>query len=146
MEWTALEIAGSYRRSGEKASQIQIIAECNACSKEQIKQILREQGFEIKEKEKKTMARPKKEEPIASPEEERNIVVDALQEKIRSIGTELLELAEKQNELRQQEEELTKQYAVIREFVGNITNARQQLSQNEYDFESGTIAPVQQGE
>ena len=53
MEWTPLEIAGSYRRSGEKASQIQIIAECNACSKEQIKQILREQGFEIKEKEKK---------------------------------------------------------------------------------------------
>lgn len=71
MEWTPLEIAGSYRRSGEEASQIQIIAECNACSKEQIKQILREQGFEIKEKEKKTMARSKKEEPIASPEEER---------------------------------------------------------------------------
>lgn len=67
------------------------------------------------------MARPKKEEPIASPEEERNIVVDALQEKIRSIETELLELADKQNELRQQEEELTKQYAVIREFIGNIT-------------------------
>lgn len=121
MEWTPLEIAGSYRRSGEKASQIQIIAECNACSKEQIKQILREQGFEIKEKEKKTMARPKKEEPIASPEEERNIVVDALQEKIRSIETELLKLADKQNELRQQEEELTKQYAVIRDFIGNIT-------------------------
>lgn len=121
MEWTPLEIAGSYRRSGEKESQIQIIAECNACSKEQIKQILREQGFEIKEKEKKTMARPKKEEPIASPEEERNIVVDALQEKIRSIETELLELADKQNELRQKEEELTKQYAVIREFIGNIT-------------------------
>ena len=67
------------------------------------------------------MARQKKEEPIASPEEERNIVVDALQEKIRSIETELLELANKQNELRQQEEELTKQYAVIREFIRNIT-------------------------
>ena len=121
MEWTHLEIAGSYRRSGEKASQIQIIAECNDCSKEKIKQILRKQGFEIKEKEKKTMARPKKEEPITSPEEERNIVVDALKEKIRSIETELLELADKQNELRKQEEELTKQYAVIREFIGNIT-------------------------
>lgn len=121
MEWTPLEIAGSYRRSGEKASQIQIIAECNACSKEQIKQILREQGFEIKEKEKKTMARPKKEEQIVSSAEEKIIVVDTLKDAIASIKEELLGLAEQQNELRQQEEELTKKYAAIRQFIENIT-------------------------
>lgn len=121
MEWTPLEIAGSYRRSGEKASQIQIIAECNACSKEQIKQILREQGFEIKEKEKKAMARPKKEEQIVSSAEEKNIVVDTLKDTMVSIEEKLLSLAEQQNELRQQEEELTKKYAAIRQFIGNIT-------------------------
>lgn len=121
MEWTPLEIAGSYRRSGEDASQIRIIAECNACSKEQIKQILRKQGFEIKEKEKKDMARPKKEEQIVSSAEEKNIVVDTLKDAMTNIEEKLLSLTEQQNELRQQEEELTKKYAAIRQFIGNIT-------------------------
>lgn len=50
LQWSIAEIVGSYRRSGEDKDQIKIIAECNGCDIETIKNILREQGFEIKER------------------------------------------------------------------------------------------------
>lgn len=126
--WSPLEIAGSYRRSGQKQSQIQIIAECNACDKETIKQILREQGFEIKEKEKKKMPRTKKEAAVQDESQEATtvpetdeIIVNTLEEKQYEILCNLTSIAEKQEELRKEEEELTRQYEVIKEFLKNIS-------------------------
>lgn len=45
---TPEEIAGSYRRAVNQSAQINILAELNACSREEIIRTLKEQGFKIK--------------------------------------------------------------------------------------------------
>ncbi len=53
MQMTENEIVASYKRNGEKNSQIQILADLNGCGKEEIKDILKGNGCEIKEPKKK---------------------------------------------------------------------------------------------
>lgn len=48
MEMTPQEIVGSYRRATNKSEQIKILSELNACSKEDIKKILEDQGVTVK--------------------------------------------------------------------------------------------------
>lgn len=45
---TPEEIAGSYRRAVNQSAQINILAELNTCSREEIIKTLKEQGFKIK--------------------------------------------------------------------------------------------------
>ena len=56
MEMTPQEIVGSYRRATNKSEQIKILSELNACSKEDITKILKDQGVTVK-----TPGRKKKE-------------------------------------------------------------------------------------
>ena len=53
MQMTENEIVSHYKRNGEKNSQIQILADLNGCSKEEIQDILKRNGCEIKEPKKK---------------------------------------------------------------------------------------------
>ena len=48
MEMTPQEIVGSYRRATNKSEQIKILSELNACSKEDITKILKDQGVTVK--------------------------------------------------------------------------------------------------
>ena len=48
MEMTPQEIVGRYRRATNKSEQIKILSELNACSKEDIKKILEDQGVTVK--------------------------------------------------------------------------------------------------
>lgn len=50
---TPEEIAGSYRRAVNQSAQINILAELNACSREEIIRTLKEQGFKIKNNKKR---------------------------------------------------------------------------------------------
>lgn len=48
-EWTHEEIASSFRKSGEKDSQIKILSELTGKNETTIRAILREQGYKIPE-------------------------------------------------------------------------------------------------
>ena len=48
MQMTESEIVSHFKRNGAKSSQIQIIADLNACTKEEITNILNRNGYDIK--------------------------------------------------------------------------------------------------
>lgn len=70
MEMTPQEIVGSYRRATNKSEQIKILSELNACSKEDIKKILEDQGVTVKTpgRKKKSVVRKEEVAPVQQDE------------------------------------------------------------------------------
>lgn len=122
MEMKPSEILQSYQNAQYKTKQIGILAELNACSKEDIEEILKQMGAElpkrkyqkkeepaaepIREPEKKTWEEPKMEQP-GIPE----LIMNILLEKMEELDAKLANI---EKEKKQYES----QYLEIAKFMG----------------------------
>ncbi|MBR0483247.1 MAG: hypothetical protein IJJ69_00530 [Oscillospiraceae bacterium] len=116
MQMTNEEICQSYQQAKQKAKQIQILAELNACQKAEIIAVLEESGVQVGVRAKKTLEEQSDYKPVYKKSEP---VVISWQNTLKAVVEHIAELKHQKEAI---EAELAEIYRTLGEICGKDDN------------------------